>query len=192
LNGTVTDKRCSNINHTGRWDAWNIGFTSASFFICGKDSVYRLIKAKQEAEREAAAETKKLQEDAIQAAEKAAEAEERARQKAQEDREKEAEKIAENARREIQRVEDIVKAERERLELQKIEKEQGKEAAAVQQFINQGVDEAQLQAVDHLLPKLRGRFRKSLGQSQNRQTRQGNEEDFSDPASPDDALTDGR
>jgi hypothetical protein len=99
------------------------------------------IQAKQEAEREAAAEKKKQQEDAIRATEKAAEAEERARQKAQEDREKEAEKNAENARREIQRVEDIVAAERERLELQKIEKEQGKEAAAVQQFVNQGVDE---------------------------------------------------
>jgi hypothetical protein len=99
------------------------------------------IQAKQEAEREAAAEKKKQQEDAIRATEKAAEAEERARQKAQEDREKEAEKIAENARREIQRVEDIIAAERERLELQKIEKEQGKEAAAAQQFMNQGVDE---------------------------------------------------
>ena len=100
------------------------------------------IKAKQDAEREAAAEAKKLQEDAIQAAEKAAEDAEKARQKAQEDREKEAEQIAENARREVERVQDIIKAERERLELQKIEKEQGKEAAAAQQLINQGVDEA--------------------------------------------------
>jgi len=100
------------------------------------------IKAKQEAEREAAEETKKLQEDAIQAAEKAAEEAERARQKAQEDREKEAEQIAENARREVERVQDIIKAERERLELQKIEKEQGKEAAAAQQLMNQGIDEA--------------------------------------------------
>jgi hypothetical protein len=100
------------------------------------------IKAKQDAEREAAAEQKKMQEDAIRATEKAAEEAERARQKAQEDREKEAEQIAENARREVQRVEDIIAAERERLELQKIEKEQGKEAATAKQFMNQGVDEA--------------------------------------------------
>lgn len=100
------------------------------------------IQAKQEAEREAAAEKKKQQEDAIQAEAKAAENAERARQKAQEDREKEAEQIAENARREIQRVEDIIAAERERLELQKIEKEQGAEAASAQRFMNQGVDEA--------------------------------------------------
>ena len=100
------------------------------------------IKAKQDAEREAAAEQKKMQEDAIRATEKAAEDAERARQKAQEDREKEAEQIAENARREVQRVEDIIAAERERLELQKIEKEQGKEAATAKQFVNQGVDEA--------------------------------------------------
>jgi hypothetical protein len=100
------------------------------------------IKAKQDAEREAADEKKKLQEDAIRTAEKAAEDLERARQKAHEDREKEAEKIAENARREVQRVEDIIAAERERLELQKIEKEQGKEAATAKQFVDQGVDEA--------------------------------------------------
>ena len=100
------------------------------------------IKAKQDAEREAADEKKKQQEDAIQAAEKAAEDAERARQKAMEDRVKEAEQIAENARREVQRVEDIIAAERERLELQKIEKEQGKEAATARQFVNQGVDEA--------------------------------------------------
>jgi len=100
------------------------------------------IKAKQDAEREAAAEKKKQQEDAIQAAEKAAEDAERARQKAMEDRVKEMEQIAENARREEQRVEDIIAAERERLELQKIEKEQGKEAATAKQFVNQGVDEA--------------------------------------------------
>lgn len=100
------------------------------------------IKAKQEAEREAAAEKKKQQEDAIQAAAKAAEEAERARQKAMEDRVKEMEQVAENARREEQRVKDIIAAERERLELQKIEKEQGKEAATAKQFMNQGVDEA--------------------------------------------------
>lgn len=100
------------------------------------------IKAKQDAEREAAAEKKKQQEDATRAAEKAAEDAERARQKAMEDRVKEMEQIAENARREEQRVEDIIAAERERLELQKIEKEQGKEAATAKQFVNQGVDEA--------------------------------------------------
>lgn len=100
------------------------------------------IKAKQDAEREAAAEQKRNQEDAIRMAEKAAEDAEKARQKAQDDREKEAEQIAENARREVQKVEDIIKAERERLELQRIEKEQGKEAAAAQQLINQGIDEA--------------------------------------------------
>lgn len=99
------------------------------------------IKAKQEAEREAAEEHKKQQEEAIRAAEKAAEDAERARQKAQEDREKEAEKIAENARQEVQRVEDIISAERERMELQKIEMEQGAEAARVQELISQGVDE---------------------------------------------------
>jgi len=99
------------------------------------------IKAKQDAEREAAAEHKKQQEDAIRAAEKAAEDAERARQKEQEDRDKAAEKIAENARNEVKRVEDIIAAERERMELQKIEMELGQEAANAQQLINQGVDE---------------------------------------------------
>lgn len=99
------------------------------------------IKAKQEAEREAAEEHKKLQEESIRAAEKAAADAERARQKEQEDREKAAEQAAENARQEVQRVEDIIAAERERMELQKIEMEQGKEAANAQQLINQGVDE---------------------------------------------------
>ena len=99
------------------------------------------IKAKQEAEREAAAEHKKAQEDAVRATEKAAEDAERARQKEQEDREKAAEKIAENARNEVKRVEDIIAAERERMELQEIEMQLGKEAADAQQLINQGVDE---------------------------------------------------
>lgn len=99
------------------------------------------IKAKQEAEREAAAEHKKAQEDAVRATEKAAQDAERARQKEQEDREKAAEKIAENARNEVKRVEDIIAAERERMELQEIEMQLGKEAANAQQLINQGVDE---------------------------------------------------
>jgi hypothetical protein len=99
------------------------------------------IKAKQEAEREAAAEHKKAQEDAVRATEKAAEDAERARQKEQEDREKAAEQIAENARNEVKRVEDIIAAERERMELQEIEMQLGKEAANAQQLINQGVDE---------------------------------------------------
>ena len=99
------------------------------------------IKAKQEAEREAAAEHKKAQEDAVRATEKAAEDAERARQKEQEDREKAAEQIAENARNEVKRVEDIIAAERERMELQEIEMQLGQEAANAQQLINQGVDE---------------------------------------------------
>ena len=105
------------------------------------------IKAKQDAEREAAAEQKRNQEDAIRMEEKAAEDAEKARQKAQEDREREAEQIAENALQEKQRVEDLIAAERQRMELQKIEQEQGKEAAAAQQFINQGVDEATAKAL---------------------------------------------
>jgi len=78
------------------------------------------IKAKQEAEREAAQERTRQQEEAARAAAKAAEA----------------------AEREVQRIEDIVAAERERMKLQQIEREQGKEAAAAQSLINRGVDAA--------------------------------------------------
>ena len=41
----------------------------------------------------------------------------------------------------MKRVEDIIAAERERMELQEIEMQLGKEAADAQQLINQGVDE---------------------------------------------------
>jgi hypothetical protein len=76
------------------------------------------IKAKQEAEREAAQERTRQQDEAARAAEKAAEA----------------------AQQEVQRIEDIIAAERERMQLQQIEREQGKEAAAAQALINRGLD----------------------------------------------------
>lgn len=109
----------------------------AEFLLKERDA----IKAKQEAEREAAAEHKKQQEDDVRSRQKEQEDRERARQKEQEDREKAAEQIAENARNEVKRVEDIIAAERERMELQEIEMQLGKEAADAQQLINQGVDE---------------------------------------------------
>lgn len=73
------------------------------------------------------------------------EAEEKLRdeqQKARDEAEKAAEKAKEHAEQEAQKVEDLVKSERERLELRRIEIEQGKEAARAQALINQGVDEA--------------------------------------------------
>ena len=109
----------------------------AEFLLKERDA----IKAKQEAEREAAAEHKKQQEDDVRSRQKEQEDRERARQKEQEDREKAAEQIAENARNEVKRVEDIIAAERERMELQEIEMQLGQEAANAQQLINQGVDE---------------------------------------------------
>ena len=109
----------------------------AEFLLKERDA----IKAKQEAEREAAAEHKKQQEDDARSRQKEQEDRERAREKEQEDREKAAEKNAENARNEVKRVEDIIAAERERMELQEIEMQLGQEAANAQQLINQGVDE---------------------------------------------------
>ena len=116
------------------------------------------INAKAEAEKELAESRRKAQEEQVRAAEKVAQDLERARQKAQEDREKEAAKIAENAQREIQRIEDIKTAEAQRLELQRIELEQGKDAAKVQDLINQGVDKAaaqQLAAEEAAIEKLK-------------------------------------
>ena len=63
-------------------------------------------------------------------------------------KEREAEDEREAARKKdrdqavIDRIEGIVKSEKERIELQRIEIEQGKEAAKVQALINQGVDAA--------------------------------------------------
>jgi hypothetical protein len=116
------------------------------------------ILAKAEAEKELAAEQKKRQEEEVRLVERAMEELERAREKAQEDREKEAAKREADAQRELQRVEDIRTAERERLELQRIEIEQGKEAAKIKDLINQGVDKAaaqQLAAEEAAIEKLK-------------------------------------
>lgn len=116
------------------------------------------ILAKAEAERELEAARVKAEEEAAKAAIKAAEDIEKARQKAEDDRLKAAEKLREEAAREAQRIEDIKNSERERLELQRIELEQGKEAAKVQELINKGIDEAtakQLAAEQTALEKLK-------------------------------------
>ena len=50
-------------------------------------------------------------------------------------------KAKEDAEQQAQKIDDIIKSEKQRLELRKIEIEQGKEVARVQALINQGVDE---------------------------------------------------
>jgi hypothetical protein len=78
------------------------------------------IMAKAEAEKEAEAAKKRTAEEAARAAQQAIDL----------------------ATREMDRIEGIKKSEKERLELQRIEIEQGKEAAKVRALMNQGVDEA--------------------------------------------------
>lgn len=100
------------------------------------------ILAKAEAEKQAAAEAEKAREEARQAAQRAWEEAEREDQRVAEEREREAQRLQEQAAAEQQRIQDRVKAEEERLALQRIEIEQGKEAARVQSLINGGIDEA--------------------------------------------------
>jgi hypothetical protein len=116
------------------------------------------IKAKMDAEKELQRVQQQAQEEQARAAEKLQQDAERARQKEQEDRDRAAAKLQEDAQREIQRVEDIKASERERLELQRIELEQGKEAAKVQELINKGIDETtarQFAAEEAALEKLK-------------------------------------
>jgi hypothetical protein len=80
--------------------------------------------------------------DALLAKAEAAKELEQVQQRAQEEQERAAAQAKQKAESDIKRIEDIKKAERERLELQRIEIEQGKEAAKVRALMNQGVDEA--------------------------------------------------
>ena len=107
------------------------------------------ILAKQEAERQLEEERKKAETDKARAAEEAIKAAEReakikqdALKKQIADAEAAKQKEADRRQAEIDRVEGIKKAEMQRLELQRIEIEQGKEAAKVKALMNQGVDEA--------------------------------------------------
>lgn len=85
---------------------------------------------------------------------------EQARQKMADDAARAAEKAQEDAAREVQRVEDLIAAEQERLALQRIELEQGKEVARVHELVGQGVEETiakQLAAEEAAIEALRRR-----------------------------------
>ena len=66
--------------------------------------------------------------------------EEETRKRITEDAAKAAAKTLDDAKNERQRVDDLIASEEDRLELQRIELELGKEAAKVQSLINEGVD----------------------------------------------------
>lgn len=168
-----------------RWaDAW-ILFTdtrkeaAAQAVIDLENDKKRLeqLKAQREAVRELGSE-RTQQIAAIKAAQAAEDAQAEAMKQAQEDRKKavqeywkavadarkeamrEQEKAAEEAQREVQRVEDLIAAEQERLALQRIELEQGKEIARVHELVGQGVEETiakQLAAEEAAIEALRKR-----------------------------------
>lgn len=107
------------------------------------------ILAKQEAERQleadrkvAEAEKAKAAADAIRAAEREAQIKADAMKKQMAEIEAAKQKEEDRRNAEIKRVDDIKNSEMQRLELQRIEIEQGKEAAKVRSLMNQGVDEA--------------------------------------------------
>jgi DNA repair exonuclease SbcCD ATPase subunit len=85
--------------------------------------------------------------DAIIAQKEAMEEKIRTQQRAQEEAIKAAERAEQEAEKELQRVEDIVAAEQERLALQRIELEQGKEAAKARELENRGVDASTAKAL---------------------------------------------
>jgi hypothetical protein len=90
-------------------------------------------------------------------AEKEAEA---AKKQADAEAKRAAQQAIDLAEREIERIEGIKQSEKERLDLQRIEIEQGKEAAKVQSLINQGIDEAtakQLAAEEAEIERLKKR-----------------------------------
>jgi hypothetical protein len=96
--------------------------------------------------------------DAIMAKAEAEKEAESAKKRATGEAAKAAQQAIDLAAREVDRIEGIKKAEKERLELQRIEIEQGKEAAKVQALINQGVDAAtakQLAAEQAAIDKLK-------------------------------------
>lgn len=79
--------------------------------------------------------------DAIIAKNEAEKKAEEERLKIAEEKQREADRQKQEQDREIKRLEDMKQSERDRLEIQKIEIEQGKEAARVKELMNQGIDE---------------------------------------------------
>ena len=100
------------------------------------------ILAKAEAEKELEQTRIRAEENAAKAAIKAQEEIEKARLKTIDEALRAAKKLQEDAENEQQRIKDIIASEQERNELQRIEIEQGKEAAKAQELMNKGVDEA--------------------------------------------------
>ena len=80
--------------------------------------------------------------DAIQAKAEAAKELEATQKRAAEEAEKAAQRAIEDANKERQRVVDLEKSIQERIDLKRIELTQGKEAARVQELVNQGIDQA--------------------------------------------------
>lgn len=78
--------------------------------------------------------------DALIAKAEAAKELEAAQKKSQEEAAKAAKKAKEDAAKAAQKIEDLISAERERLEIQRLSIEQGKEAARVRELMNKGVD----------------------------------------------------
>lgn len=111
------------------------------------------------------------------------EAEEKLRdeqQKSRDEAAKAAEKAKEQSEQEAQKIEDLVKSERERLGLRRIEIEQGKEAARAQSLINQGVDEGtakQLAKDEADLEKKQPKEAQNLQASESRLITRGNASD---------------
>ena len=99
------------------------------------------IKAKIEAEKDLEAERKRAIEEQRRAQlEMQKEAENQAKQAAEE-RKREAEQLKREKEREIQEIEQLKASERERLDLMRIEIEQGKEAARIKELMNKGIDQ---------------------------------------------------
>jgi len=114
------------------------------------------IRAAQEAEEQQAEAAKKWQEERRKAVEEYWKAMADARKEAL----REQEKAEEAAKRETQRVEDLIATEQERLALQRIELEHGKEVARVHELVGQGVEETiakQLAAEESAIEALRKR-----------------------------------
>ena len=104
--------------------------------------------------------------DAILAKREAEKQAEQERKQADAERQREQERIKQEREREKQAIDDIKKSERERLDLQRIELEQGKEAARVKEFINKGVDEKtakEFAAEEARLEKLKEEKNKKTG-----------------------------
>lgn len=79
--------------------------------------------------------------DAILAKKEAEKQAEQERKQAADEKQRERERVKQEREREKQAIEDLKKSEREKLDLQRIELEQGKEAARIKELMNKGVDE---------------------------------------------------